>query len=123
MHINSVLLVDDDCDVRRIGEKCLDARFDVYVARSGEDCLTVAEGDQPDLILLDVKMPVMNGFSTLIRLRSNPITAAIPVILMTSCVRTHGTVHYRNLDVIGFLEKPFDPIQLPEQIRKLAAAR
>lgn len=123
MQILSVLIVDNDQNIRGITEMTLDSEFDVYVARSGADCLVVAESEQPDLILLSVKMPVMNGFTTLIKLRKNPLTAAIPVILMAYGARTHETERYRELDIIGLIEKPCDLQALPAHIRKFAAAR
>jgi CheY-like chemotaxis protein len=90
-----------------------------------------AECEQPDLILFDVKTPIVNGLTTLIMLRQNPRTVAIPVILMTANLQTWAAWHadelthrrFQKLDIIGFIEKSFDRITLPAQIRRLAAAR
>lgn len=122
MQIRSVLLVDDDKNIRTIAEMGLETDFDVFLAGSGMDCLAVAESEQPDLILLDVRMPGMDGPTTLLKLRENPLTAAIPVIFMTASVQTQETEGYRKLDIIGLIEKPFDPMELAAEIRKLAAA-
>jgi CheY-like chemotaxis protein len=119
--IRSVLLVDDDKNIRTIAEMSLERDFDVYLAESGPSCLVVAECERPDVILLDVRMPGMDGPTTLIKLRENPLTAAIPVIFMSASVQTHETELYRKLDIIGLIEKPFDPMELAAQIRRLAA--
>ena len=121
MKIRSLLLVDDDQNMRIIAEMILEIDFDVYLAESGRSGLVTAEYEQPDVILLDVKMPDMDGPTTLIKLRENPQTAAIPVILMTACVQAHETEWYRKLDIIGLIEKPFDPMELVSQIRTLTA--
>jgi len=128
MHINSILLVDDDQNIRAISEKTLEPEFDVYLAGSGTDCIVAAEAEQPDLILFDVKTPIVNGLTTLIMLRQNPRTVAIPVILMTANLRTWAQWHadelihrrFQKLDIIGFTERSFDRITLPAQIRRLA---
>jgi DNA-binding response OmpR family regulator len=77
MHINSILLVDDDQNIRAISEMSLEAAFDVYVAAPGKDCLLAAEYEQPDLILLDAKLPVAKALTTVVNLRKNPLTANI----------------------------------------------
>jgi len=126
MHINSVLIVDADKNNCAVSEMTLDSEFDVYVAQPGSDCLLVAECEQPDLILLDVKMPGTDGQATLIKLRANRLTAGIPVILMSPAeCRTDELFRrrYQKLDIIGFIQKPFARQELAAQIRKLAAAR
>jgi len=126
MQIYSVLIVDDDQNIRAISEMTLETDFDVYLAESGADCLIVAECEEPDLILFDVKTPVMNGLPTLIMLRQNPITVAIPVILMSHETEWHADEllrrRYRKLDTIGFIERTFDR-RMAAQIRRLAAPR
>src|ERR1700722_15408544 len=97
MQIFSILIVDDDQNIRAISEKTLDPEFDVYLAGSGPDCIVVAESERPDLILFDVKTPIVNGLTTLIMLRQNPRTLAIPVILMTANLRTWAQWHADEL--------------------------
>ncbi|MDR3616732.1 MAG: response regulator [Candidatus Obscuribacterales bacterium] len=122
MKTSSLLLVDDDQNMRTIAEIILETDFDVYLAESGRSGLVAAEYEQPDVILLDIKMPGMDGLTTLIKLRENPLTASIPVILMTACVQSHETECYRKLDIIGLIEKPFDPMSLVRQIRTITAS-
>jgi CheY-like chemotaxis protein len=117
MHVCSILFVDANENVRTIGEMCLENHFDVYVAESGAACLMIAHGDQPDLIVLDLEMPFMNGMTTLIKLRENPLSAGIPVILTYPQGHTPAASLYQKFGIIGGIEKPFDPIALPAQIR------
>ena len=123
MNIRKVLLVDDDPDIRRIGELCL-ARlggWEVIQSGSGFECLETAAAEQPDVILLDVMMPGMDGPTTLAKLRAIPSTASIPVIFMTARVQAHEVAAYHEQGAIGVVAKPFDPMELPGQIRNILA--
>ncbi len=86
MKISKILLVDDDRLCRRIAEIYLRqaGKFEVIVADSGEQALEQAEKEQPDLILLDTRMPGMDGFTTLVKLRDKASTCSIPVIFLTA---------------------------------------
>lgn len=122
--IESVLLVDDDPDIRWIGELALSsvAGWKTFVAPSGEEALTVAEENQPDVILLDVMMPRMDGPTTLEALRANAATASIPVIFCTAKAQRHEVEYFRSLGAVGVIAKPFDPMTLAEQVSALVAA-
>lgn len=123
MEIRRILLVDDDPDIRRIGELCL-ARlggWEVLMADSGARCLELAAAERPDLIMLDVMMPGLDGPSTLAELRRAEATAGIPVIFMTARVQEHEVAAYLEQGAIGVVAKPFDPMELPARIRDIAA--
>lgn len=119
--MNRVLLVDDDRNIRRIAQIALAevGRFEVSLASSGLEALSLAQQEVPDLVLLDVMMPEMDGFATLIKLQKDPKTAAIPVIFMTASVTADEQQQYRSLGVRGVIVKPFDPMTLAEQIRQI----
>ncbi|MCO4774142.1 MAG: response regulator [Deltaproteobacteria bacterium] len=115
-----VLLVDDDPDIRFIGEMAL-ARvggFTVSLAESGNACLTLAK-EGPDVILLDVMMPGMDGTETLARLRDDAELASIPVIFMTAKVQHAEVERYRELGAVGVIAKPFDPMNLATRVAGL----
>ncbi len=123
MVIDKVLLVDDEEDIRTIGEIAL-AEFGgwkVELASSGDQALDSVARATPDLILLDVMMPGMDGPKTFERLREAPETAGIPVIFMTAKVQKHEVERYMALGAAGVIAKPFDPVTLPEEIRKIIA--
>jgi CheY-like chemotaxis protein len=123
--IAKIMIVDDDEDIRLVGE--LAARrigqWDVVVAATGEEALERARSEQPDVILLDVMMPSVDGPTTLGMLREDPDTAGIPVIFLTAKVQKHEVEHYMALGATGVIVKPFDVIALPDQIRRIVDGR
>jgi two-component system OmpR family response regulator len=114
-----ILHVDDEPDIREVAELSLglDPVFVVRSCGSGDEALVVAAQWQPDVILLDVMMPVMDGPATLSRLRDNPLTARIPVIFMTARAQTRELDRFRGLGAIGVIAKPFDPMSLASSVR------
>ena len=114
-----VLHVEDEPDIREIVKLSLDLDPD-FVTRScgsGSEALAVVEDFSPDIILLDVMMPVMDGPTTLARLRDNVKTAKTPIVFMTACSQTHELELFRSLGIAGLIPKPFDPMILPATVR------
>jgi two-component system OmpR family response regulator len=122
--LSKVLLVDDEPDIRRIGQISLEhvGHFTVVQAQSGLQALSVAAEERPDVILLDVMMPELDGPGTFARLRDNPLTAGIPVIFMTAKAQPHEVASYRALGAAGVIAKPFDPMTLPAEVRTIVEA-
>lgn len=114
-----VLYVDDEPDIREVVEISLglDPDFVTRSCASGEEALAVAEAWTPDLLLLDVMMPVMDGTATLARLRKNPCTAGIPVVFMTARAQSRELDMFRSLGAVGVIQKPFDPMTLAASVR------
>jgi two-component system OmpR family response regulator len=123
-HLSKVLLVDDEPDIRRIGQISLEhvGQWKVVQAQSGVQALSVAVEERPDVILLDVMMPELDGPGTFARLRDNPATATIPVIFMTAKAQPHEVASYRALGAAGVIAKPFDPMTLPAEVRTIVEA-
>lgn len=119
--VSKVLLVDDEPHIRRIGELSLKGvgKWIAVLASSGTEALTLAEKENPDLILLDVMMPGMDGPATLQQLRSSDATSRIPVIFMTAKVQKHEVDKYLAAGAVGVIPKPFDPMALPAQILQI----
>lgn len=119
--LEKVLIVDDEDDIRVIAEISLRSvgGLETVVASSGADGIRRARDEQPDLILLDVMMPGMDGMQTLERLRADDTTASIPVIFMTARVQKHEADAYLYLGAIGVLAKPFNPMELASEVRQL----
>ncbi len=120
-----VLVVDDDDDIRTVSEMALRhvGNFEVLAASSGAQAVGIAATDAPDLILLDMMMPGMDGVDTFKALKAQEASAAIPVIFMTAKVQTHEVESYLALGAIGVISKPFDPMTLADQIRAMVADR
>jgi CheY-like chemotaxis protein len=114
-----VLHVDDEPDIREVVEMSLglDPNIVMRSCSSGEAALAVAEDWTPDVILLDVMMPVMDGTASLASLRANPRTAAIPVVFMTARAQSRELDRLRLLGAVGVIPKPFDPMTLASSLR------
>jgi two-component system, OmpR family, response regulator len=121
MTLSKILLVDDDDNIRAIAEISLEDDYKVVVASSGAEALVQAEKLMPDLILLDVMMPGMDGKATFAKLQENPALAGIPVIFMTAKVLSHEIDFYLGLGAAGVITKPFDPMRLGSDIQEIWA--
>jgi two-component system OmpR family response regulator len=114
-----ILHIDDEADLREIIEVSLglDPNFVIRSCESGAEGLEVAAAWNPDIILLDVMMPTMDGPATLAALRENPKTSGIPVIFMTARAQARELDRFRSLGALGVIAKPFDPLTLAASVR------
>jgi two-component system OmpR family response regulator len=114
-----VLHIDDETDIRDVAALSLelDPELAVRSCASGEAGLAAAAECRPDLILLDVMMPVMDGPATLARLREDPQTVDIPVVFMTARAQTRELEYFKSLGAVGVIAKPFDPMTLADSVR------
>jgi CheY-like chemotaxis protein/HPt (histidine-containing phosphotransfer) domain-containing protein len=119
-----LLHVEDEPDIRAVVELslALDPTFELRSCESGAEALTVAVEWRPDIILLDVMMPIMDGPATLERLRADPSTSAIPVVFMTARAQARETDRFRSLGAVGIIPKPFDPMTLAATVRSYTQA-
>ena len=119
--LQQVLYVEDDEDIQTVAQMSLEmvGGLTLRTCSSGQDALLAAAQFNPDLILLDVMMPGMDGPMTLTELRKLPHLASTPVIFMTAKVQAAEVAHYRSLGALGVIAKPFDPMQLAQQVRAL----
>jgi CheY-like chemotaxis protein len=115
---HKILIIDDEEDIREVAALSLEtvAGWTVVTANSGAQGLARAIEHQPDAVLLDVMMPGMDGPSTFRELRKNPLTASIPVLLLTAKVQASDQRRFADLGVRAILFKPFDPLTLAQQI-------
>jgi len=113
-----ILIIDDEDDIREVAALSLEtvAGWDVVTANSGAQGLLRAVEHLPDAVLLDVMMPGMDGPTTFREIRKNPVTAHIPVILLTAKVQSNDQRRFADLGVNAILFKPFDPLTLAQQI-------
>ena len=114
-----ILLVDDQRDIRSIAQLALGklGGFTLHACASGEDALREAGGFSPDLLLLDVSMPGLDGTATLARMREMGI--AVPAVFFTARASSDDVARYEALGAIGTIPKPFDPLKLAGQLREL----
>lgn len=119
--LKTIVYADDETDIRTIAQIALEAvgGFEVTVCESGMQAVEAARKHKPQLVLLDVMMPGMDGPETLKNLRADPALADIPVIFMTAKVRPEEVESLIALGALGVIAKPFDPMTLADEIRTL----
>ena len=119
----NILLIDDEetiQEVVQVGIK-IEAGWQVAIASSGTEGIDLAEKQQPDVILLDVMMPDMDGIDTLSLLKANDNTSAIPVIFLTAKAQAEEKNQFQSLGVVDVITKPFNSMTLASQIAKILA--
>ena len=115
-----ILYVEDEADIREVAAFALeDEGFELLFCASGEEALRKSGTFRPDLVLMDVMMPGMDGPTTLQHLREIPGHENIPVIFLTAKVQPDEIEKFRSMGVAEVIAKPFDPMRLAEQIRAL----
>ena len=115
MTAGRVLIVDDEEGIRILCRVNLElGGFTVFEAGDGVEAMDVARREAPDVIFLDLMMPVMDGWETLTALREDPITAGIPVVLLTARTSEEDQIRAWGEEIFEYLPKPFNPQALVE---------
>jgi CheY-like chemotaxis protein len=117
-NLNRILYVEDEPDIQTIAQIALESvgGFNVEVCNSGAEAMDKAANFAPDLVLLDVMMPDMDGPATLDALRGLPTTTNTLVIFMTAKAQPQEIQRFRSLGTLDVITKPFDPMTLSEQV-------
>ena len=115
-----LLHVEDDPDIREIALMALDlsGEFEVLQCSSGEEALAQVQSYTPDVFLLDMMMPGLNGRQTLDKMREQPTLAKVPAIFMTARAQHSEIEELMRVGAADVISKPFDPMALPEQIKQ-----
>lgn len=121
MKLERILLVDDDPDIRMLAKMELElvGGFTVRACGSGDEALANIGPFAPQLILLDVMMPGMDGPAVLARLRAAPETSRIPVIFMTAKAGARDAEALKALGAVDVIAKPFEPMTLPSTLEEI----
>lgn len=118
MTTGRVLVVEDnDRNLKLVRAVLEHAGYEVRAAGSAEDCVAAATKDPPDLVLMDLQLPGMDGFAGLGALRADPATLAVPVVALTALAMPRDRERVRQAGFDGYLEKPISVRDLPEQVR------
>lgn len=115
------MLVEDEEDIRVVAKFALEqiGQFNVKYCTTGKEALQTAEAFSPDLILMDMMMPDMDGIMTLKALKAIPTLSIIPVVFMTAKVQNKEVENYISAGAIGVIPKPFNPLLLPETLNQI----
>lgn len=118
LSLRRILFVEDDPDIQTVARMALEAigGFTVLACGSGSEALSRLGEFNPDLVLLDVMMPGMDGPATLSALREIPAGRDLPVVFMTARVQAQEVAAYREMGAEDVIAKPFDPMMLSEQV-------
>ncbi|MGL5834478.1 MAG: response regulator [Waterburya sp.] len=121
----SILLIDDEETIQEVVQVGIEIEsgWQVAIASSGAEGIDLAQSQQPDVILLDVMMPEMDGIDTLSQLKSNQKTSAIPVIFLTAKAQAEEKNQFQSLGVVDVITKPFNSMTLASQIAKILGWR
>jgi CheY-like chemotaxis protein len=117
-----ILLVDDLQTVLTLEQMLLGASYEYLTARNGSEAIVQARAGHPDLILLDINMPVMDGIESLRVLKADPKTAAIPIVMVTTRGELQNLERCRSLGSSGFLTKPLNRDSLQALVSQLVGA-
>jgi len=119
-----ILLIEDDPDIQKMVKLSLlyQGGHQVSVASGGAEGLQKAAAENPDLILLDVMMPEMDGYETIKALKSQPGTRHIPVVFLSARAQQAEIQKGRELGAVGYLVKPFDPMSLAAQLEAILSS-
>jgi two-component system alkaline phosphatase synthesis response regulator PhoP len=116
-----ILIIDDEETIQTVVQFGIQmaAGWEVLTASSGLAGIQTAQTEKPDVILLDVMMPDMDGITTFKKLQTHPATEQIPVILLTAKAQTAEKRQFNDLGVSGVITKPFNSLDLPGQITRI----
>lgn len=119
--LNQILYAEDESDIREIAKIALEdvGGFNVKYCTNGNEVMDTAKYFIPDLLLLDVMMPEMDGPMTLRELRKQPGFEAIPVVFMTAKIQSNELAQYKSMGAIDVISKPFDPMTLANTLRDI----
>lgn len=119
--LKRISYTDDEPDIRAIAQIALEdvGGFELQVCANGQQAVDTIPVYQPDLILLDMMMPGMDGIETFNALKAIPSIADIPIIFMTAKVQSHEVASYMELGAVGVIPKPFDAITLAQEIKEI----
>ncbi|MBS1995109.1 MAG: response regulator [Cyanobacteria bacterium SZAS LIN-2] len=123
MNIDTVLLIDDNAEYKKVVSKALESltSWQILTGSSGQEALQILRLQQPDVILMDVSMPEMDGLEAIEKIRQDKELSDIPIILVTAKVLEEEMEHYASLGLAGIVSKPFDPLELHKRVEEMVS--
>jgi CheY-like chemotaxis protein len=119
-----ILLADDEEDIKTVVTMFLQSEgYEVATAFDGLDALEKIRSEKPDLILLDIMMPVLDGYEVCKRLKADPQTANIPIVMLSAAAHTTSISRALSAGAVDYIVKPFEPEKLVERIQQVLAGK
>ncbi|MBF8266172.1 MAG: response regulator receiver protein [Dehalococcoidia bacterium] len=121
MKIKTILLADDEEPVRALVAATIrdDSRYKILEAKDGMEALEIARKEKPDIILLDIMMPKMDGFEVCRQLKSDPRTSGISIIMLTALAQNTDKGKAKEVGANGYFAKPFSPTALIKKLEEV----
>ncbi len=121
MKIKTILLADDEEPVRALVAATIrdDSRYKILEAKDGMEALEIARREKPDIILLDIMMPKMDGFEVCRQLKSDPRTSGISIIMLTALAQNTDKGKAKEVGANGYFAKPFSPTALIKKLEEV----
>jgi DNA-binding response OmpR family regulator len=118
----TILIADDEEDLRLLVQVTLEnPSYQILTAEDGCGAVDVVHAHSPDLLILDWMMPGLNGCEVVRKLRQNPDTAGIPILMLTANDGLQSSEQMASLHLAGYLVKPFSPLELIQRVREILA--
>jgi two-component system alkaline phosphatase synthesis response regulator PhoP len=114
-----ILVVDDEPNVRKLLRTLLNKSFTIVEAEDGEQAVKIASAEKPDLILMDIMMPRMDGYTSCYALKREPVTKSIPILILTALDLKLNMQLSEEVGADGYITKPFNPQDLLENIAQV----
>lgn len=114
-----ILIVDDEPQIVELVQVMLGDEYEYIEANSGNEALEKARSEKPDLILLDIMMPDMDGYQVCQRLRADPATKDIVIAMVSAKKEDHDILQGIDVGAIAYITKPFDGFELSEKVKEL----
>ena len=119
MDKKKILIADDEPTIRLMVRKMLDKDYIVLEATNGEEAVDIAKGQKPDIILMDIMMPKMDGYNACFKIKDDRATKAIPVVILTAVGHELNKKYAVEMGADGYITKPFTADMLLDQIRQI----
>ena len=116
MDKKKILIADDEANIRLLVSSMLGKDYIVLKASDGEEAINIARSQKPDLILMDIMMPNMDGYTACYTIKKDPVTKAIPIVMLTAIGYELNVKFSQEMGANGYVTKPFSPQDLLDTI-------
>jgi two-component system alkaline phosphatase synthesis response regulator PhoP len=117
-----IVVADDELYIRLLVKDILEADYDVLEASNGEEAVIITRTQQPDLVLMDILMPKLDGYTACYAIKTNELTKEIPVVMLTGVGHELNKQLSQEMGAAGYITKPFNPEDLLDKVRQYASA-